>query len=129
MPVQAQAGAAQPQGQGSPAVLVAQNPALGPVLTDSQGMTLYTKSDDTPGTSTCSGVCASAWPSFQPPAGNLTGSSDVTGTLGTITRGDGTQQVAYNGTPLYYFSGDKNPGDANGQGINSFGGTWLAATP
>jgi predicted lipoprotein with Yx(FWY)xxD motif len=38
----------------------------------------------------------------------------VSGTLGTITRDDGTTQVTYNGRPLYHYSGDSAPGDTNG---------------
>jgi hypothetical protein len=49
--------------------------------------------------------------------------------LGTTTRADGTQQVTYNGHPLYYFMNDKAPGDARGQGINRFGGGWYVVDP
>ena len=42
------------------------------------------------------------------------GGDGVTGTLGTITRDDGTLQVTYNGLPLYFFKNDKQPGDLNG---------------
>jgi predicted lipoprotein with Yx(FWY)xxD motif len=35
--------------------------------------------------------------------------------LGTFTRTDnGTLQVTYNGLPLYFYSGDRAPGDTNG---------------
>jgi len=44
--------------------------------------------------------------------------------LGEITRADGTKQVTYNDMPLYYFAGDKAPGDTTGQGV---GGAWLVA--
>ncbi len=47
----------------------------------------------------------------------------------TSTRSDGAKQVTYNGHPLYLFKGDKSPGDANGQGLNAFGGYWYALTP
>jgi predicted lipoprotein with Yx(FWY)xxD motif len=48
----------------------------------------------------------------------------VTGNLGTITRTDGSLQVTYNGLPLYFFSGDKAAGDANGVYTN-----WAAVAP
>ena len=48
------------------------------------------------------------------------------GAFELIKRSDGSMQVTYNNLPLYYFSGDKAPGDANGQGV---GGVWVVAAP
>ncbi len=112
--------------QTPPAVTVTQNATLGGIFTDSNGMTLYVFARDSAGVSNCNGGCATVWPALQPPAGDLVLPDGVAGTLATITRQDGTQQVTYNGMPLYYYSGDTNPGDTNGQGI---GGVWMAAMP
>ena len=49
--------------------------------------------------------------------------------LGTITRSDGTQQVTYNGHPLYLFIKDTKAGQTNGQGVTAFGAAWFALTP
>jgi hypothetical protein len=38
----------------------------------------------------------------------------------------GEQQVTAAGLVLYRFSGDSKAGQANGEGISSFGGTWHA---
>ena len=46
------------------------------------------------------------------------------GLIGTTARGDGTSQGTYGGHPLYYFVGDKAPGDLTGQGIDQFGAKW-----
>lgn len=48
----------------------------------------------------------------------------MAGTVGLIKRPGGMEQVTYNGWPLYYYSGDNAPGQTNGEGIQSFGGTW-----
>jgi len=58
----------------------------------------------------------------------VTGGSGVTGTLGTITRSDGTVQATYNGHPLYTYTADTAPGQASGNGINASGGVWHEAT-
>jgi predicted lipoprotein with Yx(FWY)xxD motif/uncharacterized cupredoxin-like copper-binding protein len=111
---------------GPSTVFVRQDPALGPILTDPKGMTLYLFTKDTkPGESTCYDKCAQSWPPFtaSEPLG-LPGR--VEGKLTTITRTDGTKQVAYNGIPLYYFAKDTKPGDTNGQGI---GGVWFVVHP
>jgi predicted lipoprotein with Yx(FWY)xxD motif len=108
-----------------PTVLLSKDPTLGAILTDAKGMTLYIRTTDMPNTSTCSGQCAAVWPALQPSSASLTASAAVTGTLAVITRADGTQQVTYNGMPLYYFAKDVNPGDVNGQGVGGF----VAATP
>lgn len=95
------------------------------VLVDSQGMTLYWFAIDTSSKSNCSGSCATYWP---PVAGPLTAGSGVTGTLGTITRSDGTKQATYLGHPLYTYVGDKSAGQATGNGKNLSGGLWWEMT-
>ena len=95
------------------------------VLVDSNGMTLYWFAIDTPGKSNCSGSCATYWP---PGKGPLTAGSGVTGTLGTITRSDGTKQATYLGHPLYTYVGDKGPGQNKGNGLNISGGLWWEMT-
>ncbi len=107
-------------------MLVAQNPQLGAILTDPQGMTLYTRKTDMPGMSSCTGQCATIWPPFHPSGSSLTAPSSVTGKLDVITRDDGSKQVTYNGMPLYTYSKDMAPGDTTGQGV---GGTWFVAMP
>ena len=44
----------------------------------------------------------------------------MTGALTTLTRADGTTQVAYDGLPLYDWQGDAKPGDVTGDGVNGF---------
>lgn len=101
---------------------------LGQILTDSEGFTLYTYKADVPnsGQSTVSGTLAQNWPPLTMASGTPTAPSGVTGQLALIKRTDGTQQVTYNGMPLYRYIGDKAPGDTNGQGLKS---AWYVATP
>jgi predicted lipoprotein with Yx(FWY)xxD motif len=95
------------------------------VLVDSQGMTLYWFAIDTSTKSNCTGSCLTYWP---PVKGPLTAGSGVTGTLGTITGSDGSTQATYDGHPLYTYVGDKNPGQATGNGKNLSGGLWWEMT-
>jgi predicted lipoprotein with Yx(FWY)xxD motif len=98
-------------------------------LTDRSGHAVYLWVKDTGDASQCSGACAGAWPPV-PATGTVTaGGSAVASDLGTITRSDGTKQVTYDGHPLYYFSGDSGPGQANGQGSDGFGAKWLLISP
>ena len=50
--------------------------------------------------------------------------SGVAGTLGTVPRPDGSTQVTHDGMPLYYYSGDTQAGQTNGQGVQ---GIWYVA--
>lgn len=97
------------------------------MLVDSEGHTLYAFSKDSGETSTCEGACAKAWPPLLVEHGEPEPSNGAAAArLGTITRPDGTRQVTYSGHPLYSYGGDKQPGEANGNGASAFGGTWSA---
>jgi len=96
-----------------------QNSTLGTILVDSKGMTLYYFLNDSMNTSACTGSCAALWPPFLTNGTPTTTDMAVTGTLGFITRADGSQQVTYNGSPLYYYSGDMTAGDVTGQGLHN----------
>jgi predicted lipoprotein with Yx(FWY)xxD motif len=95
------------------------------VVTNAQGFTLYSFAPDTATTSKCTGACAQIWP---PVTTAATAGQGVTGKLGTITRSDGSKQVTYDGHPLYTYTADTAPGQANGNGINVNGGVWHEVT-
>ncbi len=107
-----------PSAGGAPVALsVNTHPVLGDIVTDSDGLTLYIFSNDTPGVSNCSGGCLSAWPPVLAALGATGG--DITGDLGVITREDGDVQVTLNDLPLYYYRDDTTAGDANGQALGN----------
>jgi predicted lipoprotein with Yx(FWY)xxD motif len=95
------------------------------VLTNSAGRTLYWFALDTSTKSNCTGTCATYWP---PVTGPATAGSGVTGTVGVITRSDGTMQATYDGHPLYTYVGDTAPGQNKGNGLNLSGGLWHEVT-
>jgi predicted lipoprotein with Yx(FWY)xxD motif len=95
------------------------------VVTNAQGFTLYSFAPDTATASKCNGGCAQIWP---PVSGSGSAGQGVTGKLGTITRSDGSAQVTYDGHPLYSYTGDTAPGQANGNGLNVDGGVWHEVT-
>lgn len=98
------------------------------VLTNANGQTLYYLTSDTATTVACSGQCATFWPPLLLPSGQPASGAAIPGKLTVRQDANGTQ-VLYNGHPLYAFSRDKTGSDANGEGINAFGGTWHVATP
>ena len=95
------------------------------VVTNTQGLTLYSFAPDTATTSKCTGACAQIWPPVTAPA---TPGQGVTGQLGTITRSDGSTQATYDGHPLYTYTADTAPGQAKGNGVNLSGGVWHEMT-
>jgi len=94
----------------------------GTILAGSRGLTLYYYSEDKPGSgkSVCTGGCAAAWPPLTAPVRAPAGVF-LPGPLGMITRPGGVTQVTINGYPVYYYAGDKTPGQTTGNGIE---GAW-----
>ncbi|MET9494701.1 SCO0930 family lipoprotein [Streptomyces sp. NPDC006552] len=103
------------------------DPRLGEIVVDKNGMTVYRFLKDSawPIKSNCVGACAQKWPALAPVAKNDTKNIPLKGYM-TFGRPDGTEQQTLNCWPVYTFTGDKKPGDTNGQGV---GGTWYAAAP
>jgi predicted lipoprotein with Yx(FWY)xxD motif len=108
-------------------IKTASNATLGAtVLTDARGMTLYRLSGERAGKFICTtAACVGVWHPVSASAGSTPNGS--VGSLGTIKRPDGTEQVTYKGMPLYTFAQDQQPGDAKGEGLKDVG-TWNAVT-
>jgi predicted lipoprotein with Yx(FWY)xxD motif len=105
---------------GDDTVLLADS-ALGQILVDFDGYTLYLFANDPPDTVTCTGGCASTWPPVFAPA-EVHAGDGLEDDLFTSVDGENGPQLSYNGHPLYYYAGDTSPGDTNGQGV---GGVWF----
>lgn len=100
---------------------------LGTYLVAANGMTLYLYTKDTANVTNCYDQCAIAWPPYTVSATTaLSGSAGMTGAISTVTRKDGTLQLAYNGVPLYFWQKDIKPGDTTGQNV---GGVWFVVKP
>jgi predicted lipoprotein with Yx(FWY)xxD motif len=100
--------------------------ALGKVLVDARGRTLYLFEKDKRGMSACYGACATYWPPLLSPAKARPGSGVRASLLGVTRRTNGKRQVTYAGHPLYTFVGDTKAGQTTGEGSNNFGATWDA---
>ena len=98
--------------------------SLGQILVDAQGRTLYLFEADKNGKSNCDGSCATAWPPYLSTGTPHAAMGATANLVGTTARADGTTQVNYAGHPLYYYVGDKAPGDTTGQDIDQFGAKW-----
>ena len=104
-------------------------PGFGTVLVNGSGRTLYMLTSEQGGKLTCTdgNGCTQIWPDNELPKGATAataGSGIQASLLGTVKDASGSLYVTYGGWPLYTFSGDSGPGQAKGEGITSFGGTW-----
>jgi predicted lipoprotein with Yx(FWY)xxD motif len=115
--------------QPRPIVIRTANSRYGRVLVDARGRTLYLFTHDKSATSTCVGACARAWPPYLA-AGRGRASGGAHGSLvGVTVRANGSRQVAYNRHPLYYYVGDRSPGDILCQDVEEYGGHWWVVSP
>jgi predicted lipoprotein with Yx(FWY)xxD motif len=112
-----------------PPVVSAQGSAYGRILFDGRGFVLYAFTRDGGGRSSCTGACAAAWPPYIVRRRPIAGAGAKLSLLGTTRRRDGRLQVTYAGRPLYYYVGDRKPGQILCQNVSEFGGLWLVVRP
>ena len=110
-------------------IVTVQVSRFGRVLFDGRGFVLYAFTKDPRGRSVCTGACAAAWPPYTVAAPPRAGVGVTRSRLGTTRRADGRLQVTYAGKPLYYYVGDRGPGQILCQDVSEFGGLWLVARP
>ena len=65
---------------------------------------VYAYSKDTKNHSNCTGNCALDWPPVLTSAADTAGTGVTQSSLGKIRRSDGTEQLTFDGKPLYFYS-------------------------
>lgn len=103
--------------------------ALGRIVVDAHGRTLYLFRADKRGKSACYGKCATFWPPLIATNAPKTGAGLKASLFGTTLRKSGARQVTYDHHPLYRFAEDKAAGQTKGQGTDFFGGLWWVVSP
>jgi predicted lipoprotein with Yx(FWY)xxD motif len=107
------------KGGSTTAVLKTASTSLGTIVVTKDGKAVYTLTSGGQQVP-CSGACLQVWPAVTLPAGTTKATGTGVKNVGTAAGG----QVTVNGAAVYTFSGDAAAGNTNGEGINSFGGTW-----
>jgi predicted lipoprotein with Yx(FWY)xxD motif len=108
--------------------LTVHSSSFGKVLFDGRGFVLYAFTKDAR-RSACNGACAKKWPPYIVHGSVHAGPSVKRSWLGTVRRASGEQQLTYARRPLYYYVGDKRPGQILCQNVSEFGGLWLVVRP
>jgi predicted lipoprotein with Yx(FWY)xxD motif len=108
---------------------VASVSGVGNVVVDGRGRTVYILTSAAKKNVPCSDAsgCTGVWPDLPLPdgtSGATAGSGLGASLLGTMKLADGETYPTVNGYLVYEYTGDTGSGQANGQGIQSFGGTW-----
>jgi predicted lipoprotein with Yx(FWY)xxD motif len=103
------------------ATVKVQSSRFGPILFDGRGFVLYAFTRDPRGVSLCAGACTAAWPPYRAKGALRAGKGARAGKIGCTRSG----QVTYAGRPLYFYVGDRRPGQILCQDVFEFGGRWL----
>lgn len=120
-------GMPDPAAEVAPGVMAAILFDLGPIVTDTNGFTLYRYDKDTidPPKSNCAETCSRTWIPAKAD-GDLVVTGIDRALVGTVTRDDGTDQVTLAGWPLYRNAKDAMPGNTGGQGVDD---AWFPVKP
>ncbi|MBI1844124.1 MAG: hypothetical protein HYR89_05900 [Actinobacteria bacterium] len=97
-------------------VKVAENGKFGKFLVGANGRTLYLFEKDQATESACTGGCAKVWPALTSTGAPSSESGVDMSRLATFN-GQVPDHVAYNGHPLYFYTGDTAPGEVNGASV------------
>lgn len=111
-----------------PAKILLHKTALGMILVNRSGYTLYAFTKDTKNHDACQNVraCLQVWPAVISNGAPVAGPGVKARLLGTIKLKDGKRQVTYAGQPLYTYIADSSPGQTSYVNIYQFGGRWPA---
>jgi predicted lipoprotein with Yx(FWY)xxD motif len=113
-----------------PTVRATKNAAIGKtiVVDAKNGRTLYYLTGDSKGRLCSTAACTGFWPPLTVKSlhTKVVKSAGINGKLAVFKRADGKFQVTLRGKPLYRYAGDSAKGQANGEAIQAFGGTWHA---
>jgi predicted lipoprotein with Yx(FWY)xxD motif len=108
-------------------VTIAEKAGIGKYLVGSDGRALYYFKNDPPGGTTCYGECDTTWPNY---CFSIKEIAVVEGLnindFGEFTRKGGRSALTYKGVALYNYSGDREPGDTKGHGIDNL---WFLVQP
>jgi predicted lipoprotein with Yx(FWY)xxD motif len=106
------------------ATLTVANSRYGRIIVDRSGRTLYMFDIERDGQPRCYGACAVSWPPLVSRVDPVTGSGLDQALVTTAARKEGSRQVTYKGHPLYYYVGDRSPGEIKCQAVFEYGGGW-----
>jgi predicted lipoprotein with Yx(FWY)xxD motif len=123
-----------PNADASQTVSVDAVDGVGDVLVDTEGAALYAANEEANGMVVCVDSCTTIWDPVTVSDGDKpTADSGLADELGTVQRPEGTQQITFDGRPLYRFAEDPSPGTVTGNGFaDTFGSqafTWHVVTP
>jgi len=104
---------------------------VGTVVVDGRGRTVYILTADGKTNAPCTDAsgCTKLWPDLPLPDGVASAKAGMginASLLSAKKLSDGETYPTYHGWLMYEYTADSGPGQSNGQGIKSFGGTWYA---
>jgi len=108
----------------SAATIELRETALGQIITDSNGMTVFMFTPDSKKVDTCQSIehCTSVWPPLLAEGTPTVGPGLKARQLKTLTLASGAKQLEYKKHPLYGYAGNVNPGETSYIGALAFGG-------
>jgi len=96
----------------------------GRIVVDVSGRTLYLFDIERDRQPRCYDACALNWPPLLAAGASTSDPRLEQALIATAERKNGSRQLTYNGHPLYYYVGDRSPGEIKCQAVIEFGGGW-----